>query len=140
VYPDLCSFTLERRLLPGEGAGTAVEEVRRVVEQVRRQIPGLRAEVTGGLFRAGTEVASEHALVQGLRRALRGRGLPDPVEPMTAWVDAAVFNEAGIPAVCFGPGSIEQAHAADEWCPAEEIESAARVLEDWARGLLAGGG
>lgn len=140
VYPDLCSFTLERRLLPGEGAGTAVEEVRRVVEQVRRQIPGLRAEVTGGLFRAGTEVASEHALVQGLRRALRGRGFPDPVEPMTAWVDAAVFNEAGIPAVCFGPGSIEQAHAADEWCPAEEIESAARVLEDWARGLLAGGG
>ena len=50
---------------------------------------------------------------------------------MTAWVDAAWLNESGIPAVCFGPGSIAQAHAADEWVDAGEIRSAAGVLEDF---------
>jgi acetylornithine deacetylase len=141
VYPDLCSVVLERRLLPGEGAGTAVQEIGELVERVRREaLPELEVEVVGGLFRAGTEVPVDHPLVEGLCRALRDRGLPDHVEPMTAWVDAAVFNEAGIPAVCFGPGSIENAHAADEWCPTSEIEIAARVLEDWMRGVMCGEG
>lgn len=141
VYPDLCAVTLERRLLPGEPGGTAVAEVRRLAEEVRREsLPGLEVDVAGGLFRPGTEVSTDHPLVTGLRAALRRRGLPDPVEPMTAWVDAAVFNEAGIPAICFGPGSIEQAHSADEWCPTNEIEACARVLEEWMRGVMTGAG
>lgn len=140
VYPDLCAVTLERRLLPGEPAGTAVAEIQRLVEDVRREsLPELEVDVAGGLFRPGTEVPTDHPLVVGLRGALRRRGLPDPVEPMTAWVDAAVFNEAGIPAVCFGPGSIEDAHSADEWCPVSEIETCARVLEEWMLGIMTGG-
>jgi acetylornithine deacetylase len=52
---------------------------------------------------------------------------------MTAWVDAAYLNQAGIPAVCFGPGSIARAHAADEEVDADEIRTAARVLERFVR-------
>lgn len=140
VYPDLCTFTLERRLLPGEPEGTAAAEIAALVDRVRgTSLPGLDAVVTPGLSRPGTEVEVEHPLVEGLRAALRRRGLPDRVEPMTAWVDAAVFNEAGIPAVCFGPGSIEEAHSADEGCPVWEIEEAARVLENWMRTLFGEG-
>ena len=60
------------------------------------------------------------------------------VEGMTAWVDAALLNEAGIPAVCFGPGSISKAHSADEWAPVDEIERCARILERFGRDFLAG--
>ena len=56
---------------------------------------------------------------------------------MTAWVDAAYLNEAGIPAVCFGPGSIAQAHAADEWIEADEVGRCARVLVRFAGRFLA---
>jgi acetylornithine deacetylase len=51
---------------------------------------------------------------------------------MTAWTDAALLNAAGIPAICFGPGDIGLAHAAEEFVPVREIESAARVLTDLA--------
>ena len=34
---------------------------------------------------------------------------------MTAWTDAALLNAAGIPAICFGPGDIALAHAAEEY-------------------------
>ena len=54
---------------------------------------------------------------------------------MTAWVDAALLNQAGIPAVCFGPGSIAQAHSADEWVAVEEIRTAARVLQRFVADL-----
>lgn len=137
VYPDRCTFVLERRLLPHEPPERAVAEVQALVDGVRRrEVPGLRARVTGGLSRTGTEVPVDHPVVTGLRRAIRNRGIPDRVEPMTAWVDAAVFNRAGIPTVCFGPGSIDQAHTAAEWCPVDEIEEAARVLEDWIEAVL----
>jgi acetylornithine deacetylase len=52
---------------------------------------------------------------------------------MTAWTDAALLNAAGIPAIHFGPGDISVAHAAEEYVPAAEIETATRVLEDLAR-------
>ncbi len=57
---------------------------------------------------------------------------------MTAWVDACFLNEHGIPAVCFGPGSIARAHAADEWVAVDEIEACARVLADFSRRFLMG--
>jgi acetylornithine deacetylase/succinyl-diaminopimelate desuccinylase-like protein len=48
---------------------------------------------------------------------------------MSAWTDAALLNDAGIPAVCFGPGDIALAHAPEEWVPLDEIERATRVLQ-----------
>ena len=45
---------------------------------------------------------------------------------MTAWTDAALLNAAGIPAICFGPGDIALAHAAEEYVPIDEIERATR--------------
>jgi acetylornithine deacetylase len=54
---------------------------------------------------------------------------------MSAWVDAALLNESGTPAVCYGPGSIEQAHTVDEWIDTGEIVTCAAVLETFARGL-----
>ena len=56
---------------------------------------------------------------------------------MTAWVDAAFLNEAGTPAVCFGPGSIEQAHSADEWVETGEVTRCAAILERFAADFLA---
>ncbi len=47
---------------------------------------------------------------------------------MSAWTDAALLNAAGIPAICFGPGDIALAHAAEEYVPITEIERATNVL------------
>ena len=48
---------------------------------------------------------------------------------MSAWTDAALLNEAGTPAICFGPGDIGLAHAAEEWIDVAEIERATAVLD-----------
>ena len=74
--------------------------------------------------------------VVGLRRALRDHGLAGRVEGMTAWVDAAFLNEAGIPAICFGPGSIGQAHSACEWVEVQQVRDATVVLETFTRRFL----
>ena len=64
--------------------------------------------------------------------AARERGERVVVEGMSAWTDAALLNEAGIPAVCFGPGDISLAHAAEEYIPLDEVDRAAGVLASFA--------
>ena len=138
VYPDGCHLVVERRTLPGETVGGVLAEARRVLARARERCPGLKASVEAGLHRAATEVAAGTALVDGLRRACRRAGLRGEVAGMTAWVDACFLNQSGTPAVCFGPGSIAQAHAAEEWVAVEEIESCARILTNFARRFLSG--
>lgn len=135
VYPDRCTLVLERRTLPGETAEEVVGELHEVLDGVRAAHPGVDATLRATLSRPGTEVPRESPLVDGLLAAVEARGVAPRVEGMTAWVDAAFLNEAGIPAVCFGPGDIGRAHAAVEWCPVDEILGCADVLETFARGL-----
>ena len=138
VYPDECRLRIERRTLPGESQQAVLDEFQRVLEEVAALEPRMDAALELTLHRPGTEVSVDSALVQGLLRAGAMHGVEPRVEGMSAWVDAAFLNEAAIPAVCFGPGDIAQAHTADEWVAVDQIEACARVLESFARGLVAG--
>jgi len=42
--------------------------------------------------------------------------------------DAPAFADRGIPTVVFGPGSIAQAHTADEWIEVDQLQSAEEIL------------
>ena len=138
VYPDRCTVTLERRTLPSEAPEGFLAEVRHVLDRLAARDPRVRAEARLDLVRPGSDVALDAPVVAGLREELRRRGLADEPRGMTAWVDAAYLNGAGIPAVCFGPGSIAQAHAADEWVDADQIRAATTVLTAFTRRFLAG--
>jgi len=54
---------------------------------------------------------------------LLGERVRAPVD-LAYWTEAALFSAAGIDAVVFGPGHIEQAHAADEFVEMEQLETA----------------
>jgi len=136
VYPDRCTLLLERRTMPGERPDVVVSDFTAVLEALQATEPSLDATLRMTLERPGSEVAIESPLVQGLLVAAADEGTPADVEGMTAWVDAAFLNEAGVPAVCYGPGSIEQAHTVDEWIDVDEIKVCARVLERFARALV----
>jgi acetylornithine deacetylase len=138
VYPEHCTVVVERRTLPGEGEARVLAEMESLVERVRARIPGLDAAVRVSLFRPGTEVPDDHPLVRTLQGVLAARGHPTTLEPMTAWVDAAFLNEAGIPAVCLGPGSIARAHTADEYVEMDEVVECTEILVAFLRQALAG--
>lgn len=139
IYPHDCHLVLERRTLPGEDPEVILAEFQEVLDRVTAETPWMDGTLRAGLFRPGTEVPVDSELVQGLLEAAESEGIEGRVEPMTAWVDAAFLNEAGIPAVCFGPGSIAQAHGAEEWVPVGELEAGARILTTFARRFLNGG-
>jgi len=136
VYPEHCDLLLERRTLPDEDPRSFEDELSQVLSTVRRDHPDVMVEFETELVRKGSDVTPDHPGVETLLDALDVEDLPRRVEGMTAWVDAALLNGAGIPSICFGPGSIEQAHSADEWVSLPEIERGADVLTRFARGFF----
>ena len=128
TYPEKCELAIERRTLPGETSDKALREVIDACERVRERHPGFDAQVKLNTAQAPSDVAVDAPIVERLRRALELEGIPVSVEGLSAWTDAALLNEAGIPAVCFGPGDISLAHSAEEFVPVSDIEGATRVL------------
>jgi acetylornithine deacetylase len=123
---------LERRTLPGETAVDVVREIERCCASVRARRPEFTASVRLLMSQGPSEVAVDALIVRELGEALRSRGEPVHVTGMSAWTDAALLNAAGIPAICFGPGDISLAHAAEEYIPLSEIDRATAVLAELA--------
>ena len=130
--PDRCVLKLERRTIPGESADDAVREVRQACDRVQARRSTFSADVRLLVTQGPSDVAVDAPLVVSLGHALRASGEPVVVEGMSAWTDAALLNDAGIPAVCFGPGDISLAHAAEEYIPLDEIDRATAVLASFA--------
>ncbi len=133
TYPDRCVVRLERRTLPGETHQDAVDEVMRACEVVRSRRPAFSADVSLLMSQGPSEVSSDAPVVRALAEALHECGERADVSGMSAWTDAALLNAAGIPAICFGPGDISLAHAAEEYIALPEIDRATSVLAALAR-------
>jgi acetylornithine deacetylase len=107
--------------------------VRRAFAAVRARRPDVVADVSLLVAQGPSDVATDAPIVLALEDALRVRGEAVRVAGMAAWTDAALLNAAGIPAICFGPGDISLAHAAEEYIPLAEIDRATSVLATLAR-------
>ena len=57
---------------------------------------------------------------------VRGLGL-EPQGAVDFWTEAALFAQAGLPSIVFGPGHIAQAHTANEWIALDQLERAAHT-------------
>ena len=135
TYPELCVLSIERRTLPGESSDLALREILDACTRVRARRPDFDAEVTLTNAQLPSDVPVDSPIVQMVAGGLRAEGMKTDIEGLSAWTDAALLNAAGIPTICFGPGDISLAHAAEEFVPVAEIEQATRVLthvvRDW---------
>jgi acetylornithine deacetylase len=138
TYPEACDLAIERRTLPGESTEKAMAEIVDACARVKARHANFDAKVTLTTAQLPSEVPPDAPIVRRLRRALERENVPIRIEGFSAWTDAALLNEAGIPAICFGPGDISMAHAAEEFVPVEEIGLAtrvlARVVREWCEG------
>jgi acetylornithine deacetylase len=128
TYPERCNLAIERRTIPGESVEKATRELTDAFARVKSDRPEFYARVTLSTAQLPSDVPVDAPVVKTLVGAVEREGIPVSIEGLSAWTDAALLNEAGIPTVCFGPGDIGLAHAAEEFVPVDDIERATRVL------------
>jgi acetylornithine deacetylase len=134
TYPDKCVLTLERRTIPGAArAADFIAEVESACERIRARRPTFVAELRPLVTQSPSDVPLDAPIVRELAHAMEEHGEAGGIGGMSAWTDAALLNEAGIPAVCFGPGDISLAHAAEEYIALDEIDRATDVLASLAK-------
>jgi len=97
--------------------------------ELRREHPevDVRSEIREWTDAAEAPADSEIADI--LRAAVTAeRGSPPADAGFTGITDARYYiNDAAIPAVIFGPGSLSVAHTADEWVDVPDLVQAARI-------------
>lgn len=130
VVPDRCAVDIDRRILPGEDDPDAVlAPFHRLAADLRREHPevDIRSEIREWTDAAEASADSEIAeVLRGAAIAERGSAPPDA--GFTGITDARYYiNDAAIPTVIFGPGSLSVAHTANEWVEVADLVLAARI-------------
>ena len=141
MVPDECVLCLDRRLIPGERAGDALEEIRAIASSVQEGAEGFHYDIISELVEEPLETEPDHAAVRALRKAAEAETGRDPgYHGWTATCDAGLLETVGkIPSVVYGPGSISQAHTPNEYIDVEEMNIAARVFARTVERLLCTG-
>jgi succinyl-diaminopimelate desuccinylase len=117
VIPDECEVEVNFRFAPDRSAEAAFAHVRevfagyevRLIDSAPGALPGLTAEP-----------AVEFLAAVGA-----------PPAAKLGWTDVSRFAARGIPALNFGPGDPNLAHAADERVEVQKIRDGASVLRRW---------
>jgi acetylornithine deacetylase/succinyl-diaminopimelate desuccinylase family protein len=121
---ESCVLGLDRRVLPGATRASTEAEIRRRAEGAG--VPGLRYEFAVDMFGEASEMPADDPWVKQVGAAIeRGTGRSPEIIGMSFTTDARfVRNQAGIPTVVCGPGSVEQAHGNDEWVAVDRLVDA----------------
>jgi acetylornithine deacetylase len=122
IVPKDCYFDFEFRYLPGVDPEALIAEIKGFAE--RELLPAMRAVApdTGISFEEisafpGLDMPEESDVVV-LAKALAGA---NTVRKVAFGTEAGLFQQAGMPTIICGPGSIDQAHKPNEWVSLEQL-------------------
>lgn len=126
IVPDYCEIEVDRRTLPDEKH----EEILSGLRDALKRLP-VETEIIRDCRPLFTDPKNE--FVRRLAAAAQTEVAGAP------WFcDAGIFAENGVPAVAFGPGSVAQAHIADEFIELKEVFRAAQMTEQFLLACAAG--
>jgi len=129
VVPDRCTVDIDRRVIPGE---TEPAKVRApflaLVESLRAAHPEVEIEVELREWTDAAEAPIDSRIAALARDAVERETGARPADVgFTGITDARFYiNQAKIPTVIVGPGSLTVAHTADESVAVDELVAAAR--------------
>jgi acetylornithine deacetylase len=122
IVPHECTFDFEFRHLPGDDPDALLAEFEHYLQT--RLLPEMRAVQPDTGFTI-VPLSSLPALdngpegeVVGLAQELSGN---DDIGKVSFGTEGSQFQNAGIPTVVCGPGSIEQAHKPNEYVALEQV-------------------
>jgi succinyl-diaminopimelate desuccinylase len=117
VIPDECVVTVNYRFAPSKSGEEAAAHLRELFDGFEIAMTDLSEGARPGLDRP--EAAAFVAATGS-----------EP-KPKYGWTDVARFSALGIPAVNFGPGDPNKAHADDENVPVSQIFACEAALRTW---------
>jgi acetylornithine deacetylase/succinyl-diaminopimelate desuccinylase family protein len=132
TVPDRCTIDVDRRLNPGEDPQAVY---RQIIDYVTTETGGDAAIEHEQPYLIGFGLSDDRngPLAERMVAAAREAQVPCRKVGVPYGTDAAAIAAAGVPSIVFGPGSIDQAHTADEWLSLDQLQQASEVLYQFGR-------
>ena len=130
VVPDRCVVDIDRRIVPGEtDRGEVLAPFERLAIDIRRERPEVEVDFELREWTDAAEAPANSSIAAVAREMVEGeRGQRAADVGFTGITDARFYiNDAKIPTIILGPGSLSVAHTANEWVYVEELVTAARI-------------
>lgn len=140
VVPGECTFSVDRRLIPGETRDSVVAEIVATLDDIVSEDPTFRYELDIDPRRdhiPANLTEDSSPVVEALRSSITDLTGHEP-EHFVAWAgatDGRFYRQAGIDTVGYGPGG-ENAHGANEAVQVDDLVTQARVYVDTITRLL----
>ena len=130
--PDACAIEIDRRLLPGETVPAVLAHYQTLLDAIRAQHPTCDAIMEPPMLTdEGLETPADSAAAKIASRVLAEMGLDAALCGVPFGSDASKLSRQGIPSLVIGPGSIDQAHAAEEFVDTARVEQAAEFYRNF---------
>jgi acetylornithine deacetylase len=127
IVPDLAEAEIDIRITPSlTAAGGALKLLKDTIA-----FHDLPVELVNPHENPPMETAADHPVIQRLLET----GVDVKLAGAPWFSDAAHLSAGGIPSVCIGPGSIDQAHTADEFIDLAALREGADFFTRFVRGL-----
>ena len=132
TVPGRSSFSIDRRLVPGEHLAKVEKDLIRTLKRASEQSPKARFNVETRLRIEPCSVDPQHELPQAFARAVqRVRRRPPEFRTTSGFTDLHYFVEdAGIPGVSYGVKG-EHGHAVDERVGVHDVMQTARTYAEF---------
>ena len=139
TVPGECVLRCDIRVLPGVERNDVLAIYQSAADAVRDacEVSIVVERYQGGGCQSHY-IDPHHRLAEAVAQAQRATGHSIRTLPFTGGTDARYFAMAGTPALVYGPGSLEQAHAPDEYVSIAELRIAERQLTLTALKFLGG--
>jgi len=132
TVPDRCTIEIDRRVLPGEDAMKAYQQVIEFISEETRADP-LVTHDPPYIASNGLDIGINGEFAARLGDVARANGGGGRNIGVPYGTDAPAFDEIGAPTVVFGPGSIDQAHTCDEWVSVDQLHKAVEIYYQFGK-------
>ncbi|KAI0884334.1 uncharacterized protein GGS22DRAFT_165416 [Annulohypoxylon maeteangense] len=131
-YPALCTIVLERRTVPGETPETVKTEIQALLDKVANDIPNFRSDLRVTFSRSAFSIPRDDPFVSLVSDVVgQALGTPPTFRKDPYWTDCALFADAGISPILWGPHG-EGLHAKEEWVDINSIRIVSKALTEVA--------
>ncbi len=121
VVPDACTFSIDRRINPGETPATVIDEILAASRHYPLP-PGASSSHEVVNAKPPYFLEDDNPFLQEVCSITGAPGIMD------GYTEAGIFyNEASIPTVILGPGTIGEAHVANEKVAISDLVAAQRI-------------
>ncbi len=129
VVPDECVFNIDGRFVPGQTYEGVISELRDIIAEFEKEDENFKATIDFcSRCTNAVVIPNDSDLVKALiKNSELVYSKPSELGGFIAAGDNCLFHKKGVPALMYGPGTLDCIHKANEWVDIDELVEAAKI-------------